>query len=184
MPLLDDLIRSLDADCPVRDIRLGVFLTAVATRGCGLAATLPKDALRQPHPQVARPGSLHEKSARELAAMALSDSILEAAMGMAAINSLLDPDETAMVERKRRRTDHGEGRGQNVVVVGHFRSCPRSGEKAANLWVLENNHHRGTSVPSAPGSFCPGPTWWPSPEPRSPTIPSRGFWPCARPGPT
>ncbi len=27
----------------------------------------------------------------------------------------------------------------------------------------EQSPTRGTSVPSAAGSFCPGPTWWPSP---------------------
>lgn len=155
MPLLDDLIRSLDADCPVRDIRQGVFHTAVATRGCGLAATLPKDALRQPHPQVARPGSLHEKSARELAAMALSDSILEAAMGMAAINSLLDPDETAMVERNAAELIMEKGAGENVVVVGHFPFLPKVREKAANLWVLENNPHQGDFGPERAGEFLP-----------------------------
>ena len=42
MTLLDRLIATLDFDAPVRDIRLGVFHTAVLTRRCGLAASLPR----------------------------------------------------------------------------------------------------------------------------------------------
>ncbi|QLA14801.1 DUF364 domain-containing protein [Desulfolutivibrio sulfoxidireducens] len=155
MPLLEDLIRSLDADCPVRDIRQGVFHTAVVTRHCGLAATLPRDALRQPHPQVASPGGLHERCARELAAMAFSKSILEAAMGMAAINSLLDVDETAMVERNAAELIMEKGAGKNVAVIGHFPFLPKVREKAANLWVLENNPHEGDFGPERAGELLP-----------------------------
>ena len=58
MKILDDLLSSLDTDAPVRDVRLGLFHTAVLTRGCGLAATLPRDALAQQRPQVQEAGSL------------------------------------------------------------------------------------------------------------------------------
>ncbi|GAF99144.1 unnamed protein product, partial [marine sediment metagenome] len=47
MKILDDLISQLNPEAPVRDIRQGVFHTGVLTRNCGLAATLPRDALRQ-----------------------------------------------------------------------------------------------------------------------------------------
>lgn len=42
MSLLEELTRSLDYDCPVKDIRQGVLHTAVVTRHCGLAATFWK----------------------------------------------------------------------------------------------------------------------------------------------
>ncbi|GAI61053.1 unnamed protein product, partial [marine sediment metagenome] len=42
----------------VKDIRMGLFHTAVLTRNCGLAATLPRDALRQEQPSVRDPGCL------------------------------------------------------------------------------------------------------------------------------
>lgn len=48
MTILDHLISTLDLDATVREVRQGVFHTAVLTRNCGLAATLPMDALRQP----------------------------------------------------------------------------------------------------------------------------------------
>ena len=50
MQILDDLISVLNVNTPVKDIRQGVFHTAVLTRFCGLAATLPRDALRQEPP--------------------------------------------------------------------------------------------------------------------------------------
>jgi uncharacterized protein (DUF4213/DUF364 family) len=93
MKILDDLIATLNPDARVEDIRLGLFHTTVLTRHCGLAATLPRDALRQEPPSVKEPGSLLGKSALELARMAYSDNILEAAIGMATVNSLLEVKE-------------------------------------------------------------------------------------------
>ena len=46
MQILDALLETLDLEAKVRDIRLGLFQTAVLTRRCGLASTLPKDALK------------------------------------------------------------------------------------------------------------------------------------------
>ncbi|MBA7694576.1 hypothetical protein ES703_103187 [subsurface metagenome] len=67
-------------------------MNRVLTRNCGLAATLPRDALRQEPPMVKEPGFLLDKSFLELAQLAYSQSILEAAIGMATINSLIEID--------------------------------------------------------------------------------------------
>ena len=93
MNILDHLISTLDLDATVRDVRQGVFHTAVLTRNCGLAATLPMDALRQTPPLVKGPGTLLGKTPEELVQLARSESILEASIGMAAINSLLAVDD-------------------------------------------------------------------------------------------
>ena len=45
MTVLDDIIDTLDFETEVKDIRQGVFHTGVLTRYCGLAATIPRDAL-------------------------------------------------------------------------------------------------------------------------------------------
>ena len=65
--ILDDLISILNFDATVQDIRQGVFHTGVLTRYCGLAATLPRDALRQNPPMVKEPGFLLNKTPWELA---------------------------------------------------------------------------------------------------------------------
>lgn len=139
MKILQDLISTLDFDAPVRDIRQGVFHTAVQTRSCGLAATLPRDALRQPPPLVQEPGSLLEKEPRQLAQLALSERILEAAIGMATINSLLDIDENSCTERNAAELILEKGSGGKVAVIGHFPFIPRIRKAVQALWVIEKN---------------------------------------------
>ncbi|HHN47414.1 MAG TPA: hypothetical protein ENN08_00505 [Bacteroidales bacterium] len=139
MNILENLIASLDTQSPVYDIRQGIFHTAVVTRHCGLAATLPKDAMRQKPPLMRRPGTLLDLSALELARLAMSDRILEAAVGMAAINSLLDVDEEMCIELNAAELIIEKGAGKRVAIVGHFPFVPRVKEKAAQLWVIEKN---------------------------------------------
>ncbi|MBA7486782.1 hypothetical protein ES707_22343 [subsurface metagenome] len=101
MKILDDLTSTLNPEARVRDIRQGLFHTGVLTRECGLAATLPRDALRREQPSVKKPGLLLGGSALELARMAYSEGILEAAIGMATINSLLEIDEVRSKKEAR-----------------------------------------------------------------------------------
>ncbi|MCK4775823.1 MAG: DUF364 domain-containing protein [Candidatus Krumholzibacteria bacterium] len=143
MRILDDLISTLDFDAPVRDVRQGVFHTGVVTRDCGLAATLPRDALRQKPPLVNEPGFLIDKSARELTQLAYSESVLEAAIGMATLNSLLEVDEKAMVELNAADVILKKGEGKEVAIIGHFPFVPKVRQKAKNLWVIEKNPREG-----------------------------------------
>jgi hypothetical protein len=143
MKILDDLIQGLNADAPVKDIRQGVFHTGVLTRNCGLAATLPRDALRQAPPLVGEPGSLLEKSVSELVQMAYSKSILEAAMGMATINSLLEIDLGRCVELNAAELIAEKGSGRGIAIVGHFPFIPKLRKTAKALWVIEKNPQEG-----------------------------------------
>jgi len=143
MKLLDDLISTLDLNTRVRDIRQGVFHTAVLTRNCGLAATLPRDALRQTPPLVKEPGTLLEKGVSELARMAYADSILEAAMGMATINSLLEIDKDQCVELNAQDLIVDKGTGKRVAIIGHFPFIPFLKERAKEVWVIEKNPQQG-----------------------------------------
>jgi uncharacterized protein (DUF4213/DUF364 family) len=90
MRIIDALLSTLDYGASVRDVRQGPFQTAVLTRRCGLAST--------PHD----PGPHHSrapvKDARALARMAQAPSPLEAAIGMATINSLIEVDERRCME--------------------------------------------------------------------------------------
>ena len=143
MRILDDLISTLDFDAPVRDIRQGVFHTGVLSRHCGLAATLPRDALRQRPPLVKESGSLLERSARELTELVYSESILEAAIGMATLNSLLDVDEKTLIELNAADLILERGEGKRVAIVGHFPFVPKVRQKAEKLWVIEKNPNEG-----------------------------------------
>ena len=139
MKILDDLISTLDSEAEVRDIRQGLFHTGVLTRQCGLAATLPRDVLRQKQPSVKQPGLLLEKSALELARMAYSDTLLEAVIGMATINSLLNVDTADCRELNAGDLIQEIGEGKKIVIVGHFPFIQKLREVAEELWVIEKN---------------------------------------------
>ena len=143
MKILDDLISILNPEAGVEDIRQGVFHTGVLTRNCGLAATLPRDALRQKPPMVKEAGFLLEKSALEFAQMAYSESILEAAIGMATINSLLDIDVETCLDLNACDLIAEKGKGKRIAIVGHFPFIPKPREDAKQLWVIEKNPREG-----------------------------------------
>ena len=143
MKILDHVISILDLNAPVRDIRQGVFHTGVLSRHCGLAATLPKDALRQKPPMVKEPGHLLDSTPKELVQMAYSESILEASIGMAAVNSLLDVDEDSCVELNAADLILEKGEGKRVAIVGHFPFLDKVRKKAKELWVIEKNPKEG-----------------------------------------
>lgn len=137
--ILEDVVSTLDMEAGVRDIRIGLFHSAVLTRHCGLAATLPRDALRQDPPLMKGPGFLLDKSAAELVRMTESDSIIESAVGMATINSLLEIDAGLCRELNARELIAEKGAGKKVVIVGRFPFIPDLREMVGELKVLEKN---------------------------------------------
>ncbi len=143
MKILRDLLSTLNTEARVKDIRQGVFHTGVLTRNCGLAATLPRDALRQEPASIKEPGSLLKKSAQELAQMAYSENILEAAIGMATINSLLEVDEQHCVELNASALIAEKCEGKKAAIVGHFPFVPELRKVAKELWVIERNPQLG-----------------------------------------
>ncbi|MGM0663256.1 MAG: Rossmann-like domain-containing protein [Thermodesulfobacteriota bacterium] len=155
MKILDHLIAVLDLDTSVRDIRQGLFHTGVLTRNCGLAANLPRDALRQTPPLVKEPGLLLNRTPEELAKMAYSGSILEAAIGMAAINSLTEVDEASCLELNAADLLLEKGEGKRIAVVGHFPFLERLRKKAEDLWVIEKNPREGDYEEEQAGRLIP-----------------------------
>lgn len=143
MTILDDLMSTLNLDAVVKDIRQGIFHTGVLTRNCGLAATLPRDALKQKPSMIKNPGFLLDKDIRELTQLACSRSILEAAIGMAAINSLLEIEETSCIELNAAELIKERGKDKKVAIVGHFPFIPNVREISKELWVIEKNPKEG-----------------------------------------
>jgi hypothetical protein len=155
MKIIDDIMSTLHFDAPIRDIRQGVFHTGVLTKYCGLAATLPRDALKQERPLVKEPGFLLDKTAKDLAHMVSSDSLLEAAVGMATINSLLEVDIESCTEINAAEVILEKGEGKRVAIVGHFPFLPRVREKAEALWVIEKNPREGDFNEQEADRFIP-----------------------------
>jgi uncharacterized protein (DUF4213/DUF364 family) len=142
MELLNDLIASIDGDAPVRSILVGAHWIVVCSRHCGMASTILGDKPHG-HEKVRDVGHLHERSALELAEFARSDNLLEASIGVAAINALLEVDDAQAVEVNAAEVLTKRGRGKNVALVGHFPFIPDLRQAARQLWVLEQHPAEG-----------------------------------------
>jgi uncharacterized protein (DUF4213/DUF364 family) len=139
--VLDNLISSLSGDSVVREVHTCVFWTAVLSKHCGLASTF-----HEPHPEhrpVKKAGSLTQLSALKLAQYARSDNVLEASIGMAAINSLIDIDEARCVRENALDVLARKGRGKNIAIVGRFPWIPKLRRIARTLWVIEQRPQEG-----------------------------------------
>ena len=143
MKILDDLISSLKGnDFPVKSVHTCVFWTAVISRHCGLSSTF-RDEGPSHEKGVRDVGRLTQKTALSLAEYARSNSLLEASIGMATINSLIDIDESKCIEKNAFEILLEKGEGKNVAVVGHFPWIPKLREKIKNFWVLEQRLREG-----------------------------------------
>jgi len=142
MNVIDDLLTTLP-DGQIRDVRVGAFWTAVVaeTNGelrCGLASTLRDEEHHYSNePAVRDAGMLAQRSAREFAALARSESAMEAALGIATINALLPKRDEWWVNLNAEEVIAQHGAGKHVVLVGHFPFVPRLRERVGKLWVLE-----------------------------------------------
>ena len=143
MKILDDLLLSLKGnDFPIKSVHTCVFWTAVVSKHCGLSSTFRNEGL--PHDRGVRGvGNLTHKTALKLAEYAKSGSLLEASIGMATINSLIEVDESKCVEKNAFEILLEKGEGKNVAVVGHFPWIPKLREKIKNFWVLEQRLREG-----------------------------------------
>jgi uncharacterized protein (DUF4213/DUF364 family) len=142
MNVLDNLLNNLSADAPIRGILVGAHWTVVCSRNCGMASTL-MDNHTHGHSQVRDVGRLHTKTARELAEYARSDNQMEASLGVAAINSLLDVDESQAVEINAVEVLIEHGQGKNVALVGHFPFISKLRLAVGQLWVIEQRPTEG-----------------------------------------
>jgi len=138
MKILNNLIAQLPNDIPVRSVLVGAHWTVVFSRHCGMAATL-MSSHPHGHKQIRDVGRLDQKSALELAELAHSTEPMEASIGIAAINSLIDVDESTSREINASEVLASRGRGKNVALVGHFPFIPQLRSTVGQLWVIEQN---------------------------------------------
>jgi len=153
--IIDELLSTLDYEASVRDIRLGPFQTAVLTRHCGLASTPHDSGPHHNRTPVVEAGLLVEKDARVLAHMANSESPFEAAIGMAAINSLIEIDDKRCAEVNAGDLLARKGEGKRVAIVGHFPFVPRLRSVAKELWVIEREPQEGDFTEADSDRFLP-----------------------------
>jgi uncharacterized protein len=147
MRVITELLDSVAADHEVSDLRVGAFFTAVVSRGCGLASTMRGRCCDREGPSVRNAGGLLPQGARTLARLALSDSEMEAAIGMAALNSLLEVDESRLADVNAADLLFELGTGRRVALIGDFPFVPELGRHALELWTLDRRE------PGPPGEL-------------------------------
>jgi len=139
MEILNKLLDTLpQAPVEVRKIIIGVHWTLVCSKNCGLGSTLVSHGPHG-HSHLRDVGELHQKSAQELAHWVLSDNLLEASVGIAALNSLIDVDENLLQQVNAADVIARESMGKNLVVVGHFPFVDKLKSITRNCWVIEKN---------------------------------------------
>ena len=140
MKMIDTLLDGLKEDAPVRKVLVGTFWTAVVLDTdpprCGLSSTL-RDEAHDGRPAVQEAGRLLTRSARSLAELLRSGSLLEASIGMAAHNALLEVDPRPLVEANAEELLVQRGSGRRVAIVGHFPFVRRVRQAAETCSVLE-----------------------------------------------
>lgn len=158
MSTIEVLLESLQADVSVRQVLVGAFWTAVVLDTdpprCGLASTL-RGETHEAGPPVVHAGHLLEHSGRELAAWLRSSSTLEASIGMAAFNALLEVDEATCTEVNAERIILERGTGRRVAIVGHFPFVDRVRRAAGECWVVELHPRPGDVSAERAGEVLP-----------------------------
>ena len=155
MKLLEAILETIPTNpIPVRKVIVGVHWTLVRSKFCGLGSTLVGEGPHG-HSQVRDVGVLQQKSAQELAHWVLSDNLLEASIGIAALNSLLDVDEGHMEQINAAEVIARESKDKNLVVVGHFPFVDRMKSITKNCWVIEKRPFGDDFPEEASKEFIP-----------------------------
>jgi uncharacterized protein (DUF4213/DUF364 family) len=154
MDILEDIIGGL-RDETVKEVRRGLHWTAVVSRSCGLASTLMRESCQDGQREGEPFGLLAGQPARELARLAASGEILNASLGLAAINSLIDVDLSRCADINAGDLLKEGGRGKNVSVIGHFPFTDELRKAAKNLWVMEKWQRPGDHPEADAETYLP-----------------------------
>lgn len=154
MKILESVVESLKSDSPVKQVLIGRHWTAVVSRSCGLASSMSQECgsndFNEKNDKV-----LTDYTALELARRALSDDIIEASLGLAAINSLTDIDTGRCVAVDGAKILLNKGAGKNISIIGHFPFVDDVRKGAAKVWVMEKWQREGDYPAEAAEKFLP-----------------------------
>jgi len=145
MKIIEDIISTIGEsarDILVKEVRIGPFWTGVWSKYGGLASTTFTHEPTMP-PPVKEAGNLTQKSVLELCNYANSNCLLQASVGMAAINSVLEVDLNKCQNINAAEVLYEKGKNKKVVVVGHFPFVNKLRELTKELWVVERKPQSG-----------------------------------------
>jgi uncharacterized protein (DUF4213/DUF364 family) len=135
--LIEDLLQSVaHLDCPVKRVCVGLHWTVVESKHTGMAHTYKTSN----KVELESSGHLSDKSALGLAARLRSWTPLEASLGVAALNSLIEPaGERGNVFKYVLQ----QAAGKTVTVIGRFPANDRFVQVARRLHFLEIEPQKG-----------------------------------------
>lgn len=150
MKIIEDIISSIEKnvrDISVKEVRIGPFWTGVWSKYGGLASTTFTHEPTMP-PPIRDAGRLTEKSLLELCNYANSICLLQASVGIAAINSALEIDLNKCQNINAAEILYEKGKDRKVVVVGHFPFIDKLRKLTRQLWVVERRPQSGDILAS------------------------------------
>jgi len=100
-------------------------------------------------------GNLLDKSTQELAGWIESDNLLEASVGIAAFNSLVDVNPEKLKEVNASEVIRRECPDKNLVIVGHFPFADKMRGIAKNLWIIEKKPYGDDFPEEAAQDYVP-----------------------------
>ena len=134
MQIIKELINTVP-DIQVDEVVVGLFSTLIkAGKYRGVASTLKGD---RPHSRIKKSGHLENFTLRELARFALSENLLEASLGMAAINSAWALENANYKNINAKNIILEYGKGKNVGVIGHFPFLEKMERYFHKLYIFE-----------------------------------------------
>jgi uncharacterized protein len=142
LPLIDEIIAEAAATpgataAATIDVRVGPYWTVVRSSvRAGLASTMAHADEHASAP-IRQCGSLHRLPPVALANLLRSTSPPEAAIGLAAVNALLDPVAAGAVDGNARELLCERAQGRLLAVVGHFPFTELLRSACRELWVFE-----------------------------------------------
>ena len=134
--IINDMIAEMKPGAMVMDVRMGPTWTMVrSTMGTGLASTLGWRMGQRPHVRDA--GKLIGRPLQEIASLALSDRPMEAAIGMAAVNSSTDISALSVVELNAADLLAEISKGKKTAIIGSFPFARNIEQVADELLVFD-----------------------------------------------
>jgi len=140
MKLIQQLLQGVPQK-NVCELIIGVFSTLVKTEtGCGIASTIRYGS---PHQRIKDSGQLEKLNLQKLAEFALSDNLLEASVGMAAINSIFPLTDSRYRQINASEIIVEKGRGKMLGIIGHFPFLERLSDQFKKVYIFEKQPQEG-----------------------------------------
>jgi len=144
-PVIDSVLNAvgLVPAATTLDVRIGPFWSVVnTTAGAGMASTLRPHAHVHGTVPITDAGSLCDRTPAELADLLQSASTPEAAVGLAAVNALINPAAANLSGDKALAVLEERAAGRKLAMIGRFPFADRLRDQCGQLWVFERGLNR------------------------------------------